>query len=113
MPNRWRGETEVELLGRTYRVRPTIDAVLRVEGRTERGILGIARDLARGEVGLTTTAAILHAGAVGLEASYQDVLKEVAERGLWTYVDQVTAFCEAASFGMGPQETPSEQTISP
>jgi hypothetical protein len=62
MSNSLRGEVEVDLIGRTWTMRPTLQAIRETEDRTGRGIAGTVRRFAQGEFGIDDVSALLHSG---------------------------------------------------
>lgn len=84
MSNSLRGEVEVDLMGRSWTMRPTLQAIRETEDRTGRGIAGTVRRFAQGEFGIDDVAAVLHAGikAAHSEApSFAEVQGAVFDEG--------------------------------
>ena len=69
MSNSLRGEVEVDLIGRTWTMRPTLQAIRETEDRTGRGIAGTVRRFAQGEFGIDDVSALLHSG---IRAGHED-----------------------------------------
>ncbi len=58
--NKWRGEVEIVLDGMHYTLRPTFEALCRIEQELGAGLLAVARLLAQGQLNLTQLIAIIH-----------------------------------------------------
>lgn len=127
MANLERGEVEVRLLGEsqqrtTLTLRPTWQAIVKIEQATGRGIMPLAREVVAGEPSFGTCLAILHAGsaAAGREIS-RSTLGELLERTGLTDVENLlkplATFCANAITGqrnsVGDGASNSGKPVSP
>lgn len=68
MANPHRGEVEIDLAGMTLTLRPTYEAIIEIEERTGRPLVGILRALVAGDLRHRDLAIIIHAGARAFDA---------------------------------------------
>jgi hypothetical protein len=84
MANRLRGETDISLNGKSYRLRPTFAAIMEIEDRLG-GVVPLAARAAKGDFGLRDLAVVIWATLNAVEdqrMSLEEVGAAVLGRGL-------------------------------
>ena len=84
MPNPHKGEVNVQLGGKTYKCRLTIDAIMQIEQVTGIGIIKLATMFGEADVSVTNLIAVLHPALRGGGNDFEpkEVHKIVEEAGL-------------------------------
>lgn len=60
MPNAARNEMPIEMMGKTYMVRPTFAAISNIEGALQSGILSLGQEIVANRLPVSQLAVILH-----------------------------------------------------
>lgn len=84
MANPLKGQIQVNLAGKDYTVRLSIDALMQIENALDKGIIKMANDMAKGDVRLSDLNAILLPAlrGGGNDVQQKDVSKIIAEAGI-------------------------------
>lgn len=107
------GGVEITLAGKSYTMKPTLDAILTIEHVTGDGVMAIAGRVANGKVGLGDVAAIVTAGlrADGEPATYEKVCEMIVNEGIKDVIPIVADVLSLALSGtMKKEEQPSEKS---
>ena len=102
--NKWRGETQIRLNGEDVTLRPTLDAIMQIEGK-DKSVLRMAMEYHKQSLRFSDAASIIAAGS---GKPYDQVLQQIGEQGLTDFIAPIGEFLEAALSGLGPMtgETP-------
>lgn len=104
--NKWRGETQVRLNGEDITLRPTLDAIMKIEGKGK-SVLRMAMEFHAKSLRYSDAAAIVSAGS---GKPYQDVLDQMSKQGLVDFIEPIGEFLEACLSGLGPMTGESPDT---
>ena len=114
--NEHRAEVEITFSGKQMIMRPTFDAIARIEAGTGKGILELAKRYDRGDVSITDTAIILteglRAGSEAGGANYQAVGKQLVREGLPKFIAPVGRFLLLCLGGPAEDENPTTETTT-
>jgi hypothetical protein len=88
--NDGRGEVSVTLNGRTYVMRPSLEALKRMEALSGRGVINILNRFGREDFSITDVAAVITAGINGNPENPRHTMEQVSqaiyEGGVVTYL---------------------------
>lgn len=103
MANAARNEQSVELNGVTYYVRPTFEAISRIEGSLDKGVMALGNSILQGDVRVSHMAVILHHMLATDKAhkapSPKDIGEFLAEEGVEELMGPCARFCLEAFRG--------------
>lgn len=109
--NAQRGEVEITLAGQTYTLRPTFEAVARIESRLNCGIFGLAnRWIGRQDIGLAEASVVIEECIRGAGAKPPATVGHlIRKQGLTTFVVPLIKLVSNAISADEPQDpTPGE-----
>ena len=104
--NKWRGETQVRLNGEDVTLRPTLEAIMKIEGKGN-SVLRMAMEFQRKSLRFSDAAIIISAAS---GKPYKEVLNQMGKQGLVDFIGPIGEFLEACLSGLGPTtgvDTPS------
>jgi len=91
--NPYRDEFLLVLSGKTFRMRPTFDALAQMEGETGVDLLALATRLSSGEVGLKLCAAVVAAGIRGAGGTVpRDLGQMILAEGIVSVLKQLSGW---------------------
>lgn len=84
MTNPLKGEIEIELGGKTYKTRLTIDSIMKIEDELDCGIIKLATKMADADIRMSHIIAVLHPAlrGGGNNVERKDVIKLVTDTGI-------------------------------
>ena len=84
MTNPLKGEIEIELGGKTYKTRLTIDSIMKIEDELDCGIIKLATKMADADIRMSHIIAVLHPAlrGGGNNVERNEVIKIVQEAGI-------------------------------
>ena len=106
--NKWRGETQVRLNGEDITLRPTMDAIMKIEGKGK-SVLRMAMEFQGKNLRYADAAAIISAGS---GKPYDQVLEQMGKQGIVDFLVPIGEFLEACLAGLGPTTGESPDTLS-
>ena len=112
MANKVRGEVTVNLNGHAVRLRPTFDALAVAEENMGRGIMSVLVSLRGEDLRLTDTVELIHACAVDLDLSKDQIAASILEEGLGSFVVPIGQFVAGVVGGAPKDGNPSHGTGS-
>lgn len=105
-------ETEVEICGKTYKVRPTFKIVAAIEGATEKSCVVLGRRLLNMEAPVAEIATVLYCMAADQKGpSVEQIGASLIEKGSRRYRDVLSAFL--LNVYLGDEEMKKEAAASP
>lgn len=105
--NPYRDEFALTLSGKTFRLRPTFEALAEMEGETGVELLALATRLSGGKVSLKLASAVIAAGIRGAGGSVPRDLGELAlKEGIVSVLQQLS--CWLAGVFAGDKDAPAE-----
>lgn len=114
-PNKERGEVLVPLKDSPLILRPTFDAIVKIEGETGMSVTKLARSLIEGDslgIGIMTTIIFHGSKAGGSTLGRQQIGELVVKTGLGNITQSVVEFVTAYLLGdteMGEEEAPATE----
>lgn len=112
MANKIRGEVEIKLGGESVILRPAFHGLAELEDRAGKGLLGIAVDLSKQNLGIKTIVAIIFGGMVGAgsKRSFEEIAELVVKEGAFNYIRPCMEFLNLAVQG---QKKEVDEDIDP
>lgn len=100
MANKQRGEVDVTIAGKIYPMRPSLDAIARIEGATNLGILAVFQRIRSGNYGMRDAEPIIREGIKAAEVTPPDNLAElIYADGVMTFLPPICLFIANALNG--------------
>jgi hypothetical protein len=84
MANKLKGETTVNLAGKDYKARLTVNAIMQIEDSCDMGIIKLAQNMAEGDIRLSQIISVLLPAlrGGGNDLQQKDIIKIVQDAGI-------------------------------
>jgi len=94
MANKFRGETEIEIGGVKYLLRPTFEGLLEMEDKAGCGLMDLVNSVSKSKISTRHAIAILFGGVLGggLKIQYQEFGEKCVEHGMLDVAMKAASF---------------------
>ncbi len=110
MANRYKGDVDIDMLGKTRTLRPTFGALAGIEHATGMGFAAVVQRFASGQFGIDDVAIVLREGmgAAGDDAPDLETIKRaIVDEGFGVCAAAAGAFLGNAVLGDNPVKKPA------